>query len=519
MDRYIDFNTYEDKLKGCWWGKVAGGTLGAPFEGRRAVLDVPFYVQENPAGIPNDDVDFQLVSLLACETYHNKVDARILAEYWMSLVAVSISEYGVAMNNLRCHLLPPLSGKVNNPCQNSNGAFIRSEIWACLCAGNPDIAVRYALEDASVDHFGEGVYGEIFCAAMEAYAFIESDINKIIDKALSFIPENSDLVKAIAVVRECYNSGMSWQDARYELLSKVPGSFGISYSNVATGRDLDLPKCEPYYDAPNNISLAILGLLYGVGDFEISLVITNPGGADTDCTAGFAGAVIGTILGYLHLPDKWIKPLGSKLVTCCLCFRDDAKYPKTIEELCERILRLTPLFLGSSVDILTKGEGYKIKILSECELLAVWALRHKGNPNLRQLPIKLIPDFKPMLERVSKTAGVRHQDILFDTTVFYPDGCEIGLGEKIQLDFEFWNGIYEQQQLKCRWLLPEGISITSGNFHSIFLDQVHGGFNDAKISFEVACNEIKQDEITIVLEITSLGRATKTYIPVTLHIK
>ena len=181
MERYIDFKTYKDKLEGCWWGKVAGGTLGAPFEGKRAVLDVPFYVQENPSGIPNDDVDFQLISLCACEKYHHMVDSKILAEYWLSLVSVRISEYGAAINNLRNHLLPPLSGKINNPCLNSNAAFIRSEIWACLCAGNPDIAVHYAFEDASVDHVGEGVYSEVFCAAMESYAFIESDINKIID--------------------------------------------------------------------------------------------------------------------------------------------------------------------------------------------------------------------------------------------------------------------------------------------------------------------------------------------------
>ena len=76
MEHYIDFKTYKDKLEGCWWGKVAGGTLGAPFEGKRAVLDVPFYSQENPSGIPNDDVDFQLISLCACEKYHNMV------KYW-----------------------------------------------------------------------------------------------------------------------------------------------------------------------------------------------------------------------------------------------------------------------------------------------------------------------------------------------------------------------------------------------------------------------------------------------------
>jgi hypothetical protein len=59
------------------------------------------------------------------------------------------------------------------------GAPIRSEIWACIFPGTPEIAGYYAYIDSSVDHWYEGVYGEIFLSVMESLAFIESDIGEI----------------------------------------------------------------------------------------------------------------------------------------------------------------------------------------------------------------------------------------------------------------------------------------------------------------------------------------------------
>ena len=513
----IRFKDYRDKVLGCWWGKAAGGTLGAPFEGRRGTFDVDFYVQKDPSGIPNDDVDLQLVFLRACETYLNKVDAHVLAEYWLSYISVSISEYGSAKNNLKAHIAPPFSGAVNNPCRNSCGAFIRSELWACLCAGNPDVAVRYALEDACIDHGGEGVYGEIFCSALQSYAFIEKDVNKLIDKAMSFIPDNCDLRKAIETVRDCKINGKTWKEARYAVLSEVPGSFGISYGNKAEDeKDKELPLSENFYDAPSNVALSVIGLLYGEGDFAKSVCIATGCGEDADCTAGFVGAVMGIILGYDALPKKWIEPLGNEIVTYCLSSRDDSNYPKTIEELSERILRLTPRFFDCAVDVLTKDEGYSVKVLSDPELLCVWAIRQKGNPNLRKYPLELAADFSSCLERVGKEPGVRYQQPLFDVTVRYPDGIVAKEGIPIRVSVEFWNKIYEQQQLELKWYLPENVIAEGGRYASVFLDQIHGGYNEGVKEFIFTVEKNVGCKVESVLEISSLGRYGRSYVPVVL---
>ena len=88
------------------------------------------------------------------------------------------AEYGIAKVNMKSGILPPLSGTVHNDMfKNSNGAWIRSEIWACLTPGKPDYSASSAILDAIIDHGnGEGTWAEIFCAAMQSCAFIESDI-------------------------------------------------------------------------------------------------------------------------------------------------------------------------------------------------------------------------------------------------------------------------------------------------------------------------------------------------------
>lgn len=124
---FINRSEYRDKVLGCWTGKNIGGTLGAPMEGRREIFDVKFYVQDlkgKPA--PNDDLDLQLIWLLAVEENGiYQVNERVLGEYWLSHITAPWNEYGVGKENMANGLVPPLSGAFNNEqWKNSNGAWI-----------------------------------------------------------------------------------------------------------------------------------------------------------------------------------------------------------------------------------------------------------------------------------------------------------------------------------------------------------------------------------------------------------
>ena len=137
----MNYNEYKKKVRACWLGKNIGGTLGAPFEAYRQVFDADYYTHDITKGVlPNDDLDLQLLSLNAAEKFGKGVNAEILGNYWITWVDAEWSEYSAAMSNLRYGILPPASGKLQNDFSESCGAFIRSEIWACLAPGRPDIA-------------------------------------------------------------------------------------------------------------------------------------------------------------------------------------------------------------------------------------------------------------------------------------------------------------------------------------------------------------------------------------------
>ena len=167
----LTFKEYYDKVVGCFTGKNIGGTLGAPFECFRGVYDIDWFMQDISEPIPNDDLDLQLVWLRAVEKEGAKIDSHILAEYWNTYISATLSEYGTGKNNFNMGIMPPLSGVMRNENRDSNGAWIRTEIWACLCPGNPALAANYAYYDSSVDHGGEGVYAAVFCAALQSAAF------------------------------------------------------------------------------------------------------------------------------------------------------------------------------------------------------------------------------------------------------------------------------------------------------------------------------------------------------------
>jgi len=287
---------YYNKVYGCWLGKNCGGTLGAPLEsgwGKEEMFDVWWYPELREGGIPNDDLELQLIWLQALEDKGLHLKARDLAEYWLDCVQYNFDEYGLHKTNLKKGLLPPISGYHNNWFKNCMGSPIRSEIWACIAPGLPNVAAAYAYEDAIVDHAGgESVYGEMFNAAMESAAFFISDKEKLLRIALCFIPQECETARAIQNAMKAHKERMDWREARDFVLR---GSFSpiAQYS-------------------PVNLGFQTIGLLYGE-DFGDAICKAINCGYDTDCTGATLGAILGIILSKDGLPEKWIKPLSDRI--------------------------------------------------------------------------------------------------------------------------------------------------------------------------------------------------------------
>ncbi|MBQ7292763.1 MAG: ADP-ribosylglycohydrolase family protein, partial [Clostridia bacterium] len=78
----LNFEKYRDKVNACWIGKNIGGTMGTPYEGKRAVLDIKGFTSEPGEPLPNDDLDLQLVWLYAMERMGPQgLNASVLADY------------------------------------------------------------------------------------------------------------------------------------------------------------------------------------------------------------------------------------------------------------------------------------------------------------------------------------------------------------------------------------------------------------------------------------------------------
>ena len=234
--RQLSVNELRDRIRGCYTGKNIGGTFGAPFECLRQVNTVTFYTQDLSMGPPaNDDLDLQLVWLNAVEKFGRTVDSHILGEYWLSYIIPNWVEYGMAKANLRSSLLPPLSGYIDNTYSNSCGAFIRSEIWACLAPGHPEIAAAYAYEDAIVDHCEEGafyIFNRVVLSLMRPafavqmiFKFVESWNNYFIPALILNDNSKKTMPIVISLLRSSnfadYDNGLVYMVIAFSILPSV----------------------------------------------------------------------------------------------------------------------------------------------------------------------------------------------------------------------------------------------------------------------------------------------------------
>lgn len=427
---FINREEYADKVLGCWTGKSIGGALGAPMEGKKELFDVSFYTQElNGDGVPNDDLDLQLLWLKAIEDHGIfGIDERVLGEYFVRNLTVFWNEYGVACVNLANGLFPPLSGFCNNEVwKNSNGAWIRSEIWACLFPGEPDECAPFAWCDSCIDHAEEGIYAEIFTVSLESAAFIESDLRRIIHAALLRIPEKCRVARSVKIVLDSFDAGVDWKTARNRV--------------VEDSADLG------WFQAPANVAYVILALIYGRGDFSRSICLAVNCGDDIDCTGATCGAVLGILKGRSGIPEKWIHPIGESIRTVAI---DPllAEAPGTLRELTRRVIRCKEEadFLHPALVRLTEEKTFIEPSVREALFNgAETAKRVTARP--------------PASLKISLPFGL--------VTICFEKGPLLSPGESQKLTLEYSLPPQDNAILTIRWNLPAGWSLREGTVQMI----------------------------------------------------
>ncbi|MBQ7793077.1 MAG: ADP-ribosylglycohydrolase family protein [Clostridia bacterium] len=314
----LDFESYSKKVSGCFIGKSVGGTLGMKYEGDRNVHEITFYDPIPDKMLPNDDLDLQVVNLETILRTGLPVCRYHIGEIWKHHLDDSApDEYGVAVSNHAQKLYAPLSGQYRNKFFCGMGGAIRSELWACLAPANPRLAAMMAREDACTDHTDDGLYAEMFLAALESAAFCESNLRKLIDIGLEFVPHGNRL-------RSAFDDILVWWDTIGDIMS-------------VREKILEKYYVDNWTDVTINLSFIFLSLLSCENSFDKAICTAVSLGYDTDCTAATVGSIFG-IINPDSIDKKWTDPIGDNLVLsdCIINMHEMG----TINDFCKKIISI-----------------------------------------------------------------------------------------------------------------------------------------------------------------------------------
>ncbi|RPJ50350.1 MAG: ADP-ribosylglycohydrolase family protein, partial [Chloroflexi bacterium] len=274
-------------------GKLVGVYLGRPFEGwtyqriLRELGEIQYYVHDRfnlPLVVTDDDIAGTFTFLRALEDYGlaQPLTSRAVGQAWLNYLIEhqTILWWGGRGNSTEHTAYTNLVRGIDAPESGSaavNGQVIAEQIgaqifidgWAMICPGDPYQAAEYAALAGRVSHDGEAVYAAQLLAAMEAAAFGEDDIDRLIETGLSFIPAESQISRMVQQVRGWVAQDGDWHVTR----QRIEKAYGYD-------------KFGGYCHVVPNHALIHLGLIYGAGDFQRSLSIVNTSGWDTDCNSG-----------------------------------------------------------------------------------------------------------------------------------------------------------------------------------------------------------------------------------------
>lgn len=301
-----------DKIKGGWAGQTIGCTYGGPTEFRYNGTMIQDYVPiewpdhyikwwyENTPGL-YDDVYMDLTFVEVFDRLGIDAPASALAEAFANAGYVLWHANQAARYNILSGLTPPESGHwLNNPHADDLDFQIEADFAGLMSPGMPNAASEVCDRAGHIMNYGDGWYGGVYVAAMYALAFVSDDIGFIVEEALKTIPAESKYHRCMSDVIAWHKQWPDdWKRTWFECEKKWSSDIGCP-DGVFVPFNID---------ATINSAYILIGLLYGEGDFGRTLDISTRCGLDSDCNPASAGGILGTILGYSNIPEKWMANL------------------------------------------------------------------------------------------------------------------------------------------------------------------------------------------------------------------
>lgn len=350
----INTETLRDQVHAAWLGRIAGCNLGKPVENGthwtpahlRAYLELadayPLrdYVpalQPMPDGFQlcdnwpettlgnvsgsarDDDIDYPILALHLLEVHGTNFGPEQVGDAWTRLLPIQqvYTAERAAYLNLVNGLTGPAIARERNPYREWIGAQIRGDVFGYVNPGDPWTAAQLAFQDASLSHTGNGIYGEMWSAALVSAAFAVSTAREAIELSLTVVPPQSRLAEAITHVLHLRDDGLSWDDA-LEVIRQTYGHYA-------------------WVHTINNAAAVAAALLWAEGDFTSAVGKVVMSGWDTDSNGATVGSVAGILTGTANLPAHFIEPLEDRVRSALFGFGTSQ-----ISDLADRTYRLIP---------------------------------------------------------------------------------------------------------------------------------------------------------------------------------
>jgi len=281
-------------------GKAIGVRLGAPVEStiwtqdriRDTYGEITGYLRDVRNFAADDDTNGPIYFIRVLRDHGADFSAADVGRLWLNLAA---EEHGMfwwggfgrstehtVYANLKAGIPAPQSGSI---AQNGHaiaeqiGGQIFVDSWGWVNPGAPARAADMAARAASVSHDGEGLNGARWVAAGIAAAFAAPGIDAVIAAAMAQVPAGSEYAHVARAALDHHAARPDdWRSCRDMLVADF-------------GHDRYPGVCHII----PNAGVLVMAVAYGRGDLCRTVEIATMAGWDTDCNAGNAGAIVGTL--------------------------------------------------------------------------------------------------------------------------------------------------------------------------------------------------------------------------------
>ncbi len=350
--RRISADDYLDKMKAGWIGQMAGVGWGGPteFKWKGEIIPIESMPEWSPELInqfEQDDIYVEMTFLRTLDVYGLDVGIR------QAGIDFANSRYRLwhanraGRDNLRSGIAPPWSG---HPEFNKHADDIDYQIEAdyagLISPGMPQATIELGNTFGRLMNYGDGLYGGNFVAGMYSEAFFETDIEKIVLAGLKCIPPKSQYAETIRDVllwhRQYPNE---WEKTWEEVNRKYhKNSDYRKFTCTEPGDTFNI-------DAKLNGAYITIGLLYGDGDPDKTIIISTRCGQDSDCNPSNAAGILFTSMGASRLPEKFPGALDTEQKFSFT----DYNFPSLLE-VCGKLAREAVIKAGGQIETDKNGK-------------------------------------------------------------------------------------------------------------------------------------------------------------------